>query len=83
MSCTRTRGWPTLTDSRARCCLVEAPQHTRDYRPDGCEPISLDDLATATGPKRDADPRPDDLAYVLYTSGSTGRPKGVQIEHVG
>ena len=74
-----------LSDSGARYCLVEAPHHTRDYRPDGCEPISLDDLAaattTATDPEPDADPRPDDLAYVLYTSGSTGRPKGVQIEH--
>jgi amino acid adenylation domain-containing protein len=70
-----------LSDSGARYCLVEAPHHTRDFRPDGCEPISLDDLATATGPERDADPRPDDLAYVLYTSGSTGRPKGAQIEH--
>jgi amino acid adenylation domain-containing protein len=72
-----------LSDSGARYCLVQAPHQTRDHRPHGCEPISLDDLttATATGPGQDADPRPGDLAYVLYTSGSTGRPKGVQIEH--
>ena len=30
-----------------------------------------------------AEPRLDDLAYLLYTSGSTGKPKGVPIEHGG
>ena len=29
----------------------------------------------------DAQPEPDDLAYILYTSGSTGRPKGVMLTH--
>ena len=70
-----------LSDSGARYCLVQAPHHTRDYRPDSCEPISLDDPLAATDPEPDAELQPDDLAYVLYTSGSTGRPKGVQIEH--
>ncbi len=28
-----------------------------------------------------ADPRLDDLAYILYTSGSTGKPKGVALSH--
>jgi len=70
-----------LSDSGARYCLAQAPHDARDHRPEGCAPISLDDLATATGPARDAEPLPDDLAYVLYTSGSTGKPKGVQIEH--
>jgi amino acid adenylation domain-containing protein len=70
-----------LADSGARYCLVQAPHHKRDYRPDCCQPLSLDDLMLAAGPERDAELGPDDLAYVLYTSGSTGKPKGVQIEH--
>ena len=77
-----------LSDSGARFCLVEAPQQDREYCPDGCAPIGLEDLTAADSAaprrdheQRDPDPRADDLAYVLYTSGSTGRPKGVQIEH--
>jgi amino acid adenylation domain-containing protein len=31
--------------------------------------------------EREAEHRPNQLAYVLFTSGSTGRPKGVLIEH--
>ena len=31
----------------------------------------------------DAEPEPDDLAYLIYTSGSTGRPKGVEVLHRG
>ncbi|MBC3840674.1 AMP-binding protein [Streptacidiphilus sp. 4-A2] len=76
-----------LGDSGARHCLVQAPHQIRDYRPNGCEPIVLDELLTtvtaASAPEPDVDPKPDDLAYVLYTSGSTGRPKGVQVEHAG
>ncbi|MBC3839616.1 non-ribosomal peptide synthetase [Streptacidiphilus sp. 4-A2] len=74
-----------LSDSGARYCLVQAPHQDRDCRPDGCEPIGLDDLDDLTGAREpgpdDADLRADDLAYVLYTSGSTGRPKGVQLQH--
>jgi amino acid adenylation domain-containing protein len=72
-----------LTDSGARYCLVQAPHDARRYRPEGCEPIGLEELAKAVGsaPAQDAELRADDLAYVLYTSGSTGKPKGVQIEH--
>jgi amino acid adenylation domain-containing protein len=32
-------------------------------------------------PTRQANPTPENLAYVLFTSGSTGRPKGVALEH--
>ena len=72
-----------LADAGARYCLVQAPHDARDYRPEGCEPISLDELARpeADTPGQDAELGPEDLAYVLYTSGSTGKPKGVQIEH--
>jgi amino acid adenylation domain-containing protein len=28
-----------------------------------------------------AQPRPDEIAYLLFTSGSTGRPKGVMVAH--
>ncbi|HEY0639570.1 MAG TPA: non-ribosomal peptide synthetase, partial [Pseudonocardiaceae bacterium] len=32
-------------------------------------------------PAADAEPEPDELAYVMFTSGSTGRPKGVMVPH--
>lgn len=37
--------------------------------------------ATALGPDRALDARPQDPAYVIYTSGSTGQPKGVVVPH--
>jgi amino acid adenylation domain-containing protein len=73
-----------LRDAGSAYCLVERPHDQRDFVPEGCRPLPLDDLADPDRPKAepaDADIRPNDLAYVIYTSGSTGRPKGVQIEH--
>ena len=35
----------------------------------------------APGPPIEADPLPDQLAYVIHTSGSTGRPKSVAVSH--
>jgi amino acid adenylation domain-containing protein len=43
---------------------------------------ALDRADRAGGPApavANADPGPEDLAYLLYTSGSTGRPKGVML----
>ena len=43
----------------------------------------LEQLAAtgATTPVASAQPRDDELAYILYTSGSTGKPKGVMLSH--
>ncbi|MEY9840336.1 amino acid adenylation domain-containing protein [Streptacidiphilus sp. EB103A] len=72
-----------LATSGSSHCLVERPHEQRDFAPDGCTPVLLDDLAAADAPADIADAviSPADLAYIIFTSGSTGQPKGVQIEH--
>ncbi|MFI9047000.1 non-ribosomal peptide synthetase [Streptomyces sp. NPDC053427] len=71
-----------LQDARAPLCLTQRPHNERDFLPDGCEPLVLDELSYASDPAAPpTPPAPSDLAYVVYTSGSTGRPKGVDIEH--
>ncbi|MFF2809768.1 amino acid adenylation domain-containing protein [Streptomyces sp. NPDC058000] len=71
-----------LQDARAPLCLTQHPHDGRDFLPDGCEQLVLDDLSYASDPDAPpTPPAPSDLAYVVYTSGSTGRPKGVDIEH--
>ncbi|MFB6569595.1 non-ribosomal peptide synthetase [Streptomyces noursei] len=71
-----------LQDARAPLCLTQHPHDGRDFLPEGCEPLVLDELSYAADPAEPpTPPEPSDLAYVVYTSGSTGRPKGVDIEH--
>ncbi|MCU1687008.1 MAG: bacitracin synthetase 3 [Amycolatopsis sp.] len=71
-----------LEDARSPVCLTQRPHDTRDFLPDGCTRIVLDDLPFDVEPRElDYLPLPGDLAYVVYTSGSTGKPKGVEIEH--
>ncbi len=71
-----------LSDARSPACLVQRPYHERDFLPEGCRPLVLDDLPGAPDPAFVPQVgAPGDLAYVVYTSGSTGTPKGVEIEH--
>ncbi len=71
-----------LGDARSRVCLVQRPHEQRDFLPEGCRPLVLDDLPGAPDPAFVPQvAAPGDLAYVVYTSGSTGTPKGVEIEH--
>jgi amino acid adenylation domain-containing protein len=71
-----------LEDARSPLCLVQRPHSERDYRPEGCRQLVLDDVPdTPRTPDLPPGPAPGDLAYVVYTSGSTGTPKGVEIEH--
>ncbi|MEC3979332.1 non-ribosomal peptide synthetase [Amycolatopsis sp. H20-H5] len=71
-----------LDDAHAPVCLVGKPHDGRDFLPDGCDRIVLDELLFSTEPHEiHGSPEPSDLAYVVYTSGSTGKPKGVEIEH--
>lgn len=71
-----------LDDARSPVCLVQKPHDTRDFLPEGCNALVLDDLPfDGEAPEVPGTPSPGDLAYVVYTSGSTGKPKGVEIEH--
>jgi len=43
--------------------------------------LDEEDRRAKAAPVHSAEPRPEDLAYILYTSGSTGKPKGVMLTH--
>lgn len=43
--------------------------------------LDEEDSRNSASPVKSAEPKPDDLAYILYTSGSTGKPKGVLLTH--
>ena len=61
---------------------ADASRQDSDATPQSSDPLPHDPGSSqAAAVCQEADPQPEDLAYLLYTSGSTGRPKGVQIEH--
>lgn len=70
-----------LQDSTAIALMI---QPALQERFSGLHPVTLiiDSVFRKGIPLHErADPKPEDLAYVLFTSGSTGRPKGVMLEH--
>lgn len=65
-----------LTTSGAALLVTEPAVLSACGGPFSVSTICLDPQAQPSAP---AQPKPDDLAYVVYTSGSTGTPKGVSI----
>ena len=86
-----------LTDSGARFCFVETPQHVKAVEsvrpglPAVAQVLRVDDLdrvreAGRTVPEAELDRiragiTSDSLATLIYTSGTTGRPKGCELTH--
>jgi len=70
-----------VEDGRPLVLLTERSLLSRI--PDGVDAVlTVEDILTAQRPvHKTAEPRPENLAYLLFTSGSTGRPKGVCISH--
>ena len=60
--------------------VLVSPKY-KDRLPAGLDLIEMNEGLFAHASGENAEPAPEEAAYILYTSGSTGKPKGVVISH--
>ncbi|WP_405559639.1 amino acid adenylation domain-containing protein [Streptomyces sp. NBC_01180] len=70
-----------LLDAGAGLIVAAEPDRLGGAVPEGVSCRTPGGLSGSGTPGLDADPHPEQLAYLVFTSGSTGRPKPVAVSH--